>query len=491
MRVDRAFLWGGAVADFQYEGGYQKGGRGLSTHDFETAGAHRQPRYITYRLPDGSRHCARSSFSDPQDLPMDAILTIEEDTYYPSHRAVDFYHRYREDIEWMANAGFNAFRFSICWSRIFPNGDDPQPNEEGIRFYSAVLDELERHHMEPVITIYHDEMPLSLSLRYDGWSDRRLIGFYLRYCQTLFEHFGSRCRYWLTFNEINQARGFASTGTHRADLQTHYQAVHHMFLASAQAVSLGHRMMSDSQFGAMFAASALYAATCDPKDVFYQMQCRRDVYFCTDVMATGNYPFYANQMLERKGVRLSVNEADQDTLRKGTLDFIAFSYYRSTIISHAVAYHFVGGRTNPHLKESAWGWPIDPLGLRYVMNELYDRYRKPLFIVENGLGMEEEPDAEGHVDDAPRIAYLHAHLSEMIRAIHEDRILCIGYMMWAPIDLVSLSTGEMKKRYGIVYVDMDDRGRGTLKRTKKRSYDWMRRVIASQGECLFEQEKAT
>ena len=484
MKLSEKFMWGGATADFQYEGGFQEGNRGLSTHDFETAGAYQSPRYITYRMPDGSVKKARSSFSDPEDIPAEGKPCICEDVYYPSHKAVDFYHRYKEDIALMAEMGFNTYRFSLCWSRIYPTGDELEPNEEGLRFYEAVLDELEKYQIEPMITLHHDEIPAYLSEKYDGWSSRHVIDCYLRYCRTVFERFGKRCRYWLTFNEINQARGYASTGTHRADNQTHYQAVHHMFLASAKAVKLGHQMMPGSKFGAMYAASAIYAASCRPEDVFYQLQCRRDAYFCMDVMVRGYYPSYTEAVFQRKQVTLKKEPGDAEILKNGILDFISFSYYRSTITNQSRAYNFIGGEPNPYLETTPWGWPIDPLGLRYVLNELYDRYQIPLFIVENGLGAVDEPNASGHVEDDYRIAYLEAHFRAMMDAILVDGVECFGYTMWAPIDLVSLSTGEMKKRYGFVYVDMDDEGKGSLERRKKKSFSWMRRVIETNGECL-------
>lgn len=484
MKLSEKFMWGGATADFQYEGGFQEGNRGLSTHDFETAGAYQSPRYITYRMPDGSVKKARSSFSDPEDIPAEGKPCICEDVYYPSHKAVDFYHRYKEDIALMAEMGFNTYRFSLCWSRIYPTGDELEPNEEGLRFYEAVLDELEKYQIEPMITLHHDEIPAYLSEKYDGWSSRHVIDCYLRYCRTVFERFGKRCRYWLTFNEINQARGYASTGTHRADNQTHYQAVHHMFLASAKAVKLGHQMMPSSKFGAMYAASAIYAASCRPEDVFYQLQCRRDAYFCMDVMVRGYYPSYTEAVFQRKQVTLKKEPGDAEILKNGILDFISFSYYRSTITNQSRAYNFIGGEPNPYLETTPWGWPIDPLGLRYVLNELYDRYQIPLFIVENGLGAVDEPNASGHVEDDYRIAYLEAHFRAMMDAILVDGVECFGYTMWAPIDLVSLSTGEMKKRYGFVYVDMDDEGKGSLERRKKKSFSWMRRVIETNGECL-------
>lgn len=488
MKLHHEFMWGGSTADFQYEGGYLEDGRGLSTHDFETDGSCQNPRYITYRNKDGTIGKARSSFSDPEEIPRDALPCIFEDHYYPSHQAVDFYHHYQEDIALMAELGMNTYRFSICWSRIYPTGDEDKPNELGIQFYERILDELEKYHIQPMITLHHDELPVYLANRYDGWSSRHVMDCYIKYCKTVFERFGHRCTYWLTFNEINQARGLASTGTHKVDHNTHYNAVHNMFIASAKVVKLGHAMMPDSKFGAMFACSAIYPATCDPEDIFYQLQCRRDNYYCMDVMSRGYYPSYAEELWKRKQVTIQMQEGDDEVLRAGTLDFISFSYYRSTITSKDHTYNFVGGDANPYLKKTPWGWPIDPLGLRYVLNELYDRYQKPLFIVENGLGAMDEVDDNGVIKDDDRIQYLQAHVKEMIKAITIDKVDCFGYTMWGPIDLVSLSTGEMKKRYGVVYVDMDDKGRGSLKRTKKKSFYWLQSVMQSNGGCLMKEQ---
>ncbi len=485
MKVPDTFLWGGATASFQYEGGYQEGGRGLSTHDFETDGSAVRPRVLTYLNPDGTAGEARSSFTDPEDLPDEAVLCLREDCHYPSHSAVDFYHRFREDIALMADLGFNVFRFSVSWSRIYPNGIEEEPNEEGLRFYDEVLDELERHGMEPLITICHDELPLYLAEQYDGWSSRRTIECYLKYCRTLFARYKNRCRLWLTFNEINAVRGFASCGTRRCDDGTHYNAVHHMFLASARAVALGHAMIPGALFGAMFASSALYPASCDPGDVFCHLQKKRETFFFMDVMARGYYPTYAKGLLERHGVILHAEPGDEEILRKGTLDFISFSYYRSSVIAADTVSSVIGGDPNPCLPRTDWGWGVDPRGLRTVQNELYDRYQLPLFIVENGLEAVGGIDEDGRLRDDYRIAYLRDHLREMMLAMEEDGVKLLGYTMWAPIDLVSLSTGEMKKRYGLVYVDLDDDGCGSLNRLPKKSYYFMSEVIATQGESLW------
>ena len=486
MALPSTFLWGGATAAFQFEGGYDEGGRGLGTHDCETDGTKDQPRVITYRMPDGTVGEARSHFFNPESLPDGAVPCILPDRYYPSHRAVDFYHHWREDIELMAGMGYKVFRFSISWSRIFPTGDEEEPNEEGLRFYEQVIDELAAHGVEPLITIHHDELPAALAENYDGWSSRHTIDCYVRYAKALFERFGGKCRYWLTFNEINAVRGYCACGTHKCDDDTHYNAAHNMFLASARAVELGHRMMPDAQFGAMYAMSEIYPATCKPADMFRHMQCRRESLYFSDVMARGAYPAYADDLLARRGVTLHTEPGDDETLAAGKLDFVAFSYYRSCTVSTESHFNVVGGDPNPYLEETPWGWPIDPLGLRYCLNELYDRYQKPLFVVENGMGAVDQPDADGAIHDDYRCEYLADHLRALMDAVEIDHVPVLGYTMWGPIDLVSLSTGEMRKRYGNVYVDMDDKGNGSLARSKKSSYDWMRHVIETNGACLRE-----
>lgn len=485
--LPKGFLWGGATADFQYEGGFDEGGRGLLSHDYETDGSQENPRHHTMQMPDGSIINPRSSFFYADPVPKEAQPVFLEDEYYPSHRAVDFYHHYKEDIVLMAGMGFNVFRFSICWSRIFPTGEEETPNEEGLAFYDDVINEMAKYGMEPLITICHDELPMHLALKYDGWSSRHVIDCYVKYCKTLFERYGDRCRYWLTFNEINAVRGFGPCGTRQSEGQDRYQAAHHMFVASARAVKLGHEMMPNSQFGAMYAMSELYPATCKPEDVFHRLQERRENWYFIDIMGRGYYPRYAKEIWRRRGVKEIVfADDDEELLREGQLDFISFSYYRSNTTKAGDDWFNVGGSTNPYLKETPWGWPVDPLGLRHVMNEIYDRIQKPIFIVENGMGAIDELDENGIVQDDYRIDYLRDHLQAMADAITIDGVECLGYTMWGPVDLVSLSTGEMKKRYGFIYVDMDDKGNGSLKRTPKKSYAWMKEIIASNGAKLSE-----
>lgn len=484
-RFPEEFLWGGATADFQFEGGFNEGGRGVNSQDFVTDGNVSRKRQITLELSDGTR----SSVNSLETFPKGAKAKMYDDEYYPSHQAVDFYHRYKEDIALMAEMGFSVFRFSICWSRIYPLGIEDEPNMEGVKFYSDVIDECLKYNIQPLITICHDEMPDYLARNYNGWNNRILIDCYLKLCKTLFENYGTRVKYWLTFNELNAIHGYSKIGVNEMSPQIYYQAQHHMFLASSLSIKMGHEMMKEAMFGAMFAMSEMYAQTCKPEDVFARMLHRRENFFFIDVMSRGEYPNYSDEIFKRKGVNLDIKDGDLDILKKYPLDFVSFSYYRSTTI---VADHFtsmdpmgvMGGEQNPYLKSTPWGWPIDPLGLRICLNELYDRYQKPLFVVENGLGAVDVLEKDKTVHDDYRVDYLRDHFKAMRDAILIDKVPCIGYTMWGPIDLVSLGTGEMKKRYGFIYVDMDDKGNGTLNRYKEDSFYFMKEVIETRGENL-------
>lgn len=479
------FLWGGATADFQYEGGFNEGGRGLCSQDYVTAGSVDKKRQITLTLKDGTR----GSVNSLESLPEGSVPTIYEDVYYPSIKAVDFYHRYKEDIALMAEMGFNIFRFSVCWPRIYPTGLEDTPNKEGLDFYEKVIEECLNKGIQPLITICHDELPDVLAKQYDGWNNRITIDAYVKYARTLFEAYKGKVKYWLTFNELNAIHGYAKIGVHTMSPQVYYQSQHHMFVASSKAIQIGHEIMPDAMFGAMFAMSEMYPATCKPEDVFARYTHRRESLFFIDVMARGKYPNYAQEIFDRKGVKLQIEEGDLELLEKYPLDYVSFSYYRSSTITHE---HFttmdpmgiMGGEPNPYLPSTPWGWPIDPLGLRFCLNELYDRYQKPLFVIENGLGAIDKIDEDGKIHDDYRIQYLNDHFKAMLDAITIDRVPCFGYTMWAPIDLVSLGTGEMKKRYGFVYVDMDDEGKGTLERMKKDSFYWMKEMISSRGQNL-------
>ncbi len=477
------FLWGGATADFQYEGGFGEGGRGLLSHDFETGGDVTTPRRVSLRLADGSRGFVTSE----EALPEGSEPALYDNVYYPSHKAVDFYHHHGRDIELMGELGFNVFRFSVCWSRIFPTGLEEEPNEEGLAFYDHVIDELAEVGIEPLITICHDEIPAALAAKCDGWAGRETIDAYVRYARTLLERWKGKCRLWLTFNEINILCGYPMIGTREQDDQTIYQAKHHMMVASAIVTKLAHEVDSRNLVGTMYASSELYPRDCRPENVFETLRVKRETLFFIDVMAKGAYPNYADDLLARRDVALEMEPDDVRTLAEGTLDFVSFSYYRSNVCgvgSELRRHGILGAENNPHLETTSWGWAVDALGLRILLNELYDRYQKPLFVIENGLGAIDVREPDGSVHDPYRMRYLADHLREMKKAVLIDRIPVIGYTMWGSTDLVSLSTGEMKKRYGFIYVDMDDEGKGTLERSKKDSFRWMQKVIEGNGAYL-------
>lgn len=482
MKFPEDLLWGSASADFQYEGGFGEDGRGLLTQDFVTDGNVHTPRMMTYRTADGTAGETPMRTS----LPEGAAGACLEGRYYPSHKAVDFYHRFREDIGYLADMGLTCMRFSICWSRIFPTGVEESPNEKGLDFYEAVVDECLKHGIQPLITICHDEIPAWLAEHCQGWLSRTAIDSYLKLCRALFERLGKKVTYWLTFNEINILNGYSHLGTNECSEPVTYQCAHHMFLASALAVKLGRELMPGAKFGAMYAASPVYPRTCKPEDVFSQLTVRRRTLFYIDVMARGNYPTWQADYFRQHGVDLTILPGDEEILKAGTIDYISFSMYRSTTCTpdSQLKMNVLSFDPNPYLKATPWGWAIDPLGMRYVLNEFWDRYQLPLFIVENGLGMIDEPDQHFWVADDYRIDYLSQHFKAIRDAVEIDGIPVLGYTMWGGIDLVSLGTGEMKKRYGWIYVDMDDKGNGTLNRYPKKSYYWMKEFLKSKGKNL-------
>lgn len=353
-------------------------------------------------------------------------------------------------------------------------------------FYEDIIDECLAHGMEPLVTICHDEIPETLARKYDGWMDRHVIDCYVRYAKALFERFGQKVKYWLTFNEINVLQGYSHMGTCSADYYHKFQCTHHMFVASAKVTMMAHKMMPGCMVGVMYASSPTYPATCKSEDMEAWMLQKRYLYFYPDVMIRGYYPHYTEAFFDSMGISIKMEADDTDILEQGTIDYYAFSCYRSTTVSQDTKLAFAGMSldTNPYLPSSPWGWPIDPFSIRYIMNDIYDRYQVPLFIVENGLGDIDEADEDHYVNDQARIAYLKDHFKQIKKAVEEDHIPVIGYTMWGGIDLVSLSTGEMSKRYGFVYVDMDDKGQGTKKRYKKASYEWMKTFLETKGSNL-------
>ncbi|MCQ4086956.1 glycoside hydrolase family 1 protein [Saccharibacillus sp. JS10] len=478
------FLWGGATAANQLEGGYNEGGKGLSTSDMMTAGTHTTSRRIT-----------------PELLPTEN---------YPSHEAIDFYHRYAEDIALFGEMGFKVFRLSIAWSRIFPNGDDPEPNEEGLKFYDNVFAELKKQGIEPLVTISHYEAPFALAKNYNGWSDRRVIDFYVNYCETLFNRYKGVVKYWLTFNEINiltmpfgtfLAGAMIPEGSKEimsmesSSEQARYQALHHQFVASAKAVKIGHAIDPNFKIGCMIAYMCNYPLTSHPDDILLaQQKDNLGNFLCGDVQVRGEYPGFAKRYFAENNIDIQIQDGDPQILLEGTVDFYTFSYYSSVCVSADPDQAKVGGNMlmglkNPYLKASAWEWQIDPQGLRWALNNIYNRYRLPMMIVENGLGAVDEVEPDGSIHDDYRIEYLREHIKAMKEAII-DGVELIGYTPWGCIDLVSAGTGEMKKRYGFIYVDKDNEGKGTLNRSRKDSFYWYKEVIASNGEVLESSSKS-
>lgn len=475
MAFPKGFLWGGATAANQCEGAWQAGGKGLGTNDVVPAGRDRFPVA-----------CGK--------LPM---LAPDDTHTYPAHEAIDFYHHYKEDIALMAEMGFKCFRMSISWTRIFPNGDEAQPNEEGLAFYDAVFDECAKYGIEPLVSIVHFDAPIHLVKTIGSWRNRKMIDHFLRYCEALFRRYGKKVKYWLTINEINMllAMPFMAAGIcfekGENPEKVKYQAAHHELVASALAVKLGHELMPGAMIGCMLAGGNYYPYTCAPEDVWQSICKDRENYFFIDVQSRGAYPAYALKQMERSGVLPQMEPGDADILRENTVDYVTFSYYSSRCISADPA--IMGQQTagnvfasvkNPHLKASEWGWQIDPLGLRITLNSLYDRYQKPLMIVENGLGARDVVEPDGSIHDTYRIEYMRQHIQAMEQAVELDGVPLLGYLAWGCIDLVSASTGEMAKRYGMIYVDKHDDGTGTLTRSKKDSFTWYQKVIASNGTDL-------
>lgn len=490
-RFPETFLWGGATAANQYEGGHLEDGKGLSCADVLKGGENGTLRALTYRKEDGTTG-EISAFS-LGDFPKDAIPDVVEGVFYPNHKGSDFYHHYKEDIKFLAEMGFKCYRMSIAWSRIYPNGDDELPNEKGLEFYDKVIDELLKYQIEPLITLSHYEVPLNLTKKWNAWADRRTITCFERYCRTVFERYKGKVKYWITFNEINTIvfTGWLSAGVIGDDKQILEQAAYHQMIASAAVVKMAHEIEPKYQVGCMLAYTPSYPYSCKPYDVLGNMKAQDEFLFFSDVMLRGHYPSYKTAELKREGIEIKTEEGDSEILKTGTADYIAISYYMSAVFSTAcdqleiTAANMATSYKNPYLQVSDWGWQIDPVGLRIALNELYERYQVPIFVVENGLGAKDEIQEDRSIQDDYRIEYLRKHIEQIAEAIHMDGVDVLGYTPWGCIDLVSASTGQMSKRYGFVYVDCDDSGKGTFERRKKKSFEWYKKVIKSNGEILL------
>lgn len=486
------FLWGGAIAANQCEGAYLKDGKGLGILDCCTRGSRYTPRYITYQNDKGEILKAPLALVD---LPEGSRVGVFEGFDYPSHEAIDFYHHYKEDIALFAQMGFKVLRLSINWPRLFPEGDEQIPNPKGIAYYKDLFETLNVNGIAPLVTLSHYETPVGLVNRYGGWADRRTIECFKRYVSVCFKEFKGLVKYWLTFNEINAMNHYQylGGGLTSTDPEKVEEAKRNILLGSAWAVKIGHETDPENRIGNMISYNTLYSYSCKPEDQLKVTEHRIHTDFYSDVQAKGVYPKQILREYEKKGYRFELSEEDKKILRNGTVDFISFSYYNSSVLttSKDVEAAAAGNLNkdavkNPYLKASQWGWEVDPVGLRTALVYLYSRYQLPLFIAENGLGAFDEKE-DGSIHDDYRIEYLRSHLLQVEKAIEEDNVDVMGYTSWAPIDMISMSTGEMAKRYGYIYVDKDDEGKGDLKRYKKDSFAWYEEVIMSNGLRLKEE----
>lgn len=465
--MDKKFLWGGAVAAHQIEGAWNLDGKGPSIADVMTAGANGVAREITDGVIPGKN--------------------------YPNHEAIDFYHHYKEDIALFAKLGLKCFRTSIAWSRIFPNGDETEPNEAGLQFYDNLFDELLKYDIEPIITLSHFEIPYHLYTEYGGFRNKKLIDFFVRFADVVMNRYKDKVKYWMTFNEINnQANGserlhnWTNSAVQIQDGENAeeviYQASLNELIASSKVVKLGHQINPDFQIGCMMAYVPVYPYSCKPEDMLASVKAMNERFFYNDIHARGEIPAYALNEWKRKHYHIDYSEEELQSLREGTVDYIGFSYYMSRTVAEENGEIIT--KKNPYVKASNWGWQIDPIGLRYTMNVVYQRYNLPLFIVENGFGEYDKVEENGEIHDDYRISYMKEHIIQMKKAVEEDGVDLLGYTPWGIIDIVSFGTGEMEKRYGFIYVDKDNAGNGTLKRSEKKSFGWYQQVIASNGEEL-------
>lgn len=470
MKLKHPFLWGGSIAAHQCEGAWNKDGKGIGIMDLVTQGSYEKPREIT--------------------------KTIEEGKIYPSHEGIDFYHTYKEDIALFAEMGFKALRISIDWSRIYPNGDEEEPNIPGIQFYHNIVNELLKHKIEPIVTLYHFEMPVHLVRKYGSWANREVVDFYLKFCKTMYEALKGKVHYWATFNEMNHIDPqteasdiftYIIAGLKYSEMTDKKQTLatigYNMTLASVKAVKLGHEIDKENKIGCVFGLTPAYPVNCNPVNVMNAFKENEHEFYQIDAMCNGKFPNYKLCEYKEQGITLVITEDDKQSFAEGKIDFIGLNYYSSSVAHYEGDENseetLFGGVQNPYLEQSKWGWSIDPIGLRYILNYVYRRYSLPVIITENGLGAVDEIDENGNIEDNYRIEYLQKHVEEIKKAVIEDHVECFGYLTWAPIDLISATTGEMKKRYGFIYVDKYDNGEGTLKRKKKKSFYWYKKLIQS------------
>ena len=466
------FMWGGAVAANQLEGAWNEGGKGLCIADINEF---RDDIAIEKK---GNEELTRAYIKEAVD---------SKEKVFPKRHGIDFYHTYKEDLKLLSGLGLKTFRTSINWSRIFPNGDDKEPNEAGLKFYDDLFDEILKNGMEPMITVSHYEMPLNLTLNYKGWYSREVIDFFVKYCNTVFDRYAGKVKYWILVNQINLIghESFNHLGVAEdvvEDLRSaKYQAVHNEMVACARATKYAHEHHPEMQIGMMLCGGPDYPASCKPEDMLAALKHNQMEYFFADVLLRGKYPGYAFRFFEDQGIHVEFGEQDEEDF-KNTADFFTFSYYYTQVCSKESYEKGNDVYRNKELPANPWGWTIDPVGFRILLNEFYDRYQKPIFVTENGVGYYDKLE-DGQVHDDYRVDYYREHIKQMKEAIR-DGVDVRGYYAWGPSDIISCSSSEMSKRYGFIYVDLDDYGKGTGKRIKKDSYAWMQKVIASNGEDL-------
>ena len=485
MSFPKGFYWGGAIAANQAEGAWNVDGRGMARTDVTTGGSVKAPRMITFEDANGNKQkVPNRGFK----LPEGAHYKVYDDELYPNHDAIDFYHHYKEDIALFKEMGFSMFRLSISWSRIYPTGEEDQPNQAGLDYYRSVFEELKKAGIEPLVSIWHFDTPLALEEKYGGeWLDRHFIDAYVKFVTTIFKEYKGLVKYWLTFNEINNTVNFLPDDAPDQVYQEAYQHLHYKFVASAKAVKIGHEIDPNYQIGCMICGITYYPLTSDPQDIlFNRSKWEKGIFYCGDVQCKGKYPTYAKRLWDEHNVKLDITDEDLEILKEGTVDLYTFSYYMSQAVTthenkDVVSGNMSAGVRNPYLTYSDWGWAFDPYGLRYYLEVIYDRYEIPLMVVENGLGAFDTVEEDGSIHDSYRIDYLREHVKEMGVAI-DHGVDLVGYTTWGCIDLVSAGTGEMRKRYGFIYVDKHDDGTGTMKRSPKDSFYWYKKVIASNGE---------
>lgn len=480
------FLWGGAIAANQAEGAWNVDGKGISVAD------------VASFKPEVSVEDYKSQWNVTLS-DIEKAKQTDDTVYYPKRRGIDFYHRYKEDLSLFAEMGFKTLRVSIAWTRIFPKGIETEPNKKGLEFYRKLFTEMKRLNIEPLVTLSHYEMPLYLVEAFDGWVSREVVDFFDHFTRTVVDEYKDLVKYWLTFNEIDSVfrHAFTTVGVVEEKYETKekleeaiYQALHHQFVASSLATKYIHDKRPDALVGAMLTKRMIYPETCNPEDVKLALKENRENQFYGDVQVFGEYPAFILNEWKEKEFNIKIKDSDIELLKNYTVDFMSFSYYMSTVASvnegerEKVGGNISSGVKNPYLETSQWGWQIDPTGLYVSMIELYDRYRLPLFVVENGVGAKDDVKNDGSIEDDYRISYFKDHFKAMNEAI-KDGVEVMGYTSWGAIDIVSASTSQMSKRYGFIYVDADDYGKGTYNRMKKKSFDWYQEVISTNGESLF------